>query len=520
VLSFEVDNVRTSIVGADQWTLNRLYEDLSFLAPSAPAILAEAGEILPLPTGSAIDEAEHRWDGKHRFLHRPKTIPPWFPTGLLPRAIRSIAVCGIPFRVADIRVRPELNADVPRYLNRIPLFDFQEEAVVACERAGRGVVVAAPRAGKTRILLELFRRLDLPALLIAPTTGIRDQTAQAAADWFHPSDILKLDGPLPEDAARARLWVATAGKVIRMSPGELKSRQVIFLDEFHHYVRTGAWGREIQKLCSHVYYWFGATGTHFRSGGDDMAMEAVLSGVCYEITSAELLKRGRLVPTHVVFMPVEANKLRGVGSDFITGFGKFGIHEHEYRNKLAVAATLHLYNSGRTALVIVGTKAQGHAIVEELRRHLPPVDPNSQIQTAEFLYRGRGGKSPEADMDFRKTVLESYNSRGRVRILIGTSVLGEGIDMPPSDALVWVRGEKAPVTLIQGWYRVCTAAEGKYNAVVVDFADRHHAKLLDHSEQRLNIACSDPVFRVSILPEPSAFGDFLASLPANVVGAG
>ena len=47
-------------------------------------------------------------------------------------------------------------------------------------------------------------------------------------------------------------------------------------------------------------------------------------------------------------------------------------------------------------------------------------------------------------------------------------MIGEGVDLPSADALVWARGEKAAVSLIQGYYRVCTKYEGKRYAIVVD----------------------------------------------------
>jgi hypothetical protein len=46
---------------------------------------------------------------------------------------------------------------------------------------------------------------------------------------------------------------------------------------------------------------------------------------------------------------------------------------------------------------------------------------------------------------------------------------------------------------------------GKEYAVVVDFIDRHHPKLLEHSRHRNIVVQQDPVFQSTVLPDLDAF---------------
>jgi hypothetical protein len=77
---------------------------------------------------------------------------------------------------------------------------------------------------------------------------------------------------------------------------------------------------------------------------------------------------------------------------------------------------------------------------------------------------------------------------------------------------VYARGEKAAVSMTQNAYRVCTAVPGKRNAIIVDFADRHHKKLLEHSEGRLRVYHQDPIFTPTILQDANQFLPYLQQL--------
>ena len=103
-------------------------------------------------------------------------------------------------------------------------------------------------------------------------------------------------------------------------------------------------------------------------------------------------------------------------------------------------------------------------------------------------------------------------------MLIGTSLLGEGVDLPAADALVYARGESAEVSLIQNAYRVGTAVTGKGSAIIVDFADRHHRKLMLHSHERMNTYLDEPTFSVEVLQSSQQFGDWARAVQYLILG--
>lgn len=496
----EVDNVRVRVRSAPNRVLWGLYNRLAYLSPSA----RDAGFQAPIEAArDAPDDAEYVWDGMVRFLRRPALRKdgsrglPWFETGLLPRALAELEALGCPVQMHDTRARPDPNHDIPLFWPSAekPLFEYQEMAVQAARAAGRGVIVAPPRAGKTIILLELFRRLNQPTLLIAPTTSIVDQTRTAALAYgYGPRDVMVLDADTKWGEARTcALWICTAAKAVSLTKEQAASRQIVACDELHHFTKGGTWGRVLHEIFAHVFHWFGASGTWFRSSGDDMALEAFLSGVVYSISSRELIALKRLVPTRVAFVPVVGPPLKR-GEDP----RKAGVLLHEHRNGLVAAAAIHLAATGRRVLVMVAVKEQGHRIAELINHH-GASGTRSGWKFAEFLFRGRGGAQAARDLQLRRKLTAAFLDGSGPAVLIGTSLLGEGVDLPDADALVWARGESAAVSYLQGMYRVSTASPGKVESLAVDFSDRHNKKLLEASVERMRIAYADPTFRVSVL---------------------
>ena len=67
------------------------------------------------------------------------------------------------------------------------------------------------------------------------------------------------------------------------------------------------------------------------------------------------------------------------------------------------------------------------------------------------------------------------------------------------------------MSLTQAAYRVCTAIEGKTNSIIVDFVDRHHRKLMGHSESRMAVYQKIPTFDVRPLQSPNEFVEWLSA---------
>lgn len=444
-------------------------------------------------------DPENAWDGVHRFLHTPKTKPAWLPSGLRDIVFECCERMGFEYDVRDLRTPPEV--DVLRYMTPIPLRDYQKEASDALVNSPDGVIVMPPRGGKTRVGLESFRRINQPTLWVAPTSSIVDQTVLRAREFFSEFDVQNIGtNPTPEQY-RAFLCVTTAAAAKDLPQEFMDTRHCLFMDEVHHILANNRWGSSMLKKTEHIYHRYGLSGTFFRSNGDDLAMHAFLSRTLYEITTAELMSRGYLVPTYFAFIRVDGPKAKRSGGTHgfhgKGGIGYNGIHTHAARNAIVVDCVRRLHNMGKNVLVIVGAKVQGYALQKMLRELIPKPPQGTEFDAVEFVSTDVKGKV--------RGILDSFTEGQEVKVLIGTSLVGEGVDLPNADALVYARGEKAAVSLTQGWFRVCTAAEGKQFGIIVDFADTHNKTLQTHARQRWELAAKEPLFRMSYLDSPEEF---------------
>lgn len=406
-----------------------------------------------------------------------------FPTGLVPYVERCLDLrLRISARVRDERERPTTR-DLGRPLPE--LFSYQTEAVAALVAAERGIVVLPPRSGKTRILVAAVMEVGLPAIVLVPKREIAQQVEDAFKQHLPERDVLYLKGKpssakLQRQMARALVWVTTPQTAVGRTKGgsgeatlqglpHAQTRRVLAIDEFHH--AAAAMYRECSALYEEAYFRWGLTATDYRADVKNLALEAVLSERVYSRTTEEMLDVGRAVPARIALVRVPGD----VGNFDPRTEGIIACPE---RNELIVRAARALVAEGRRVLIRVRELEHGRILAE-----LIP-----------------GAVNVAGGDDVRGT-LKALEAR-RVSVVIGTSVIGEGVDVPGADAMVYASGGKSSVGVVQDYWRVLTASQGKSEGVIVDLADIHHERLADHSAQRLAIYRREKSFSsVVINPE-------------------
>ncbi len=419
------------------------------------------------------------WDGWERLVAPSGK----FPSGLRAHVERILRFrCGIEHVIVrDMRGAP---AVPQRVLATPPLYPFQREAVDAFLRGGQGVIDLPPRSGKTRIAVAVVAETGFPTLFVAPNTGLARQTAEVFAGFFGEHTVALLVGGAQGARTRRRLpsqlvWVATPQTAAAL-PG-IESRMLLIIDEFHH-AAADTW-KDVANRCVGAWWRMGLTGTHFRADGRDMEMAGVLGQKLYSRTVADMVQLGRVVPAHVAMLRVGGSRVSG------QGWYREGVVESDNRNQTLVWAANQLVAAGKRVLCLVKQVDHGRAIVA----HIPG---------AVFVSGESGEKTDEALLRL---------GRREVTAVVGTSVIGEGRDVPAADALVYFAGGKSEVRHTQDYYRVLTASPGKRHGIVVDAADTHSDVLLGHSAERLQHYREESCFTSAVM-DWSAFPAWLAKV--------
>lgn len=467
-----LDNSAARLAFAPPWLIELLRYDLAYLA-----------------TSDFVPNEVNGYDGWIRLMDPTGNTS----AGLVPKIRRLLDRYGVSYAVTDGRQRPD--DDLPLW-SGFQLRDYQRALVDRALDLGRGVIDSPPRSGKTLMGAAVIDENPLPTIWIAPTKGIVHQTARALSRLaLGPGGVLELTGGWPKTGSYkgkqksdelhyARVVVTTAATAVKAPDSFWRTRHRLIIDEFHH--AAASTYQEINRLASPVYYRLGMTGTHFRSDeNSELLMDAVLSDVIGRIEVQQLIDLGFLAPVDFAFVPVEEPKL---GSCALDTAYRIGIMHHQRRNEWIAWTAQTLMAMGKRVIVLVKLIEHGEKLVDK-------------IPGARFV-RGAGGSGEEAVTDEEvRASIAAFNA-GEIPCLVGTSVLGEGIDLPAADALVYAKGGSASVTVTQDVFRVLTASPGKQRAIVVDFADRHHDGLLAQSMARGRLYASEAAFSVDVLAQP------------------
>jgi superfamily II DNA or RNA helicase len=443
-----------------------------------------------LANDTFVPNAANGYDGWIRLMDGEGNTS----AGLVPTIRRLLDKYKVAYAFTDARERP--GDELPLH-SGFQLRDYQRALVAKALDKGRGVIDSPPRSGKTTIGGAIIDANPLPTLWIAPTKGIVHQTVRALKKLAcGPAGVMELVGGWPKvgTAAKARrvsdalhealVVVTTAATAIRAPASFYNTRKIMVIDEFHHASANSY--QEINRIAHPIYYRYGMTGTHFRSDeNQEILMDAVLSDVIGRIEIQQLVDLGFLAPVDFVFVPVDQPKL---GSCALDSAYRLGIMNHQRRNEWVAWTAQTLMGMGKRVIVLVKLIEHGEALAKK-------------IPGAVFV-RGAGGSGADkvTDEEVQKSISD-FNA-GVTRCLVGTSVLGEGIDLPAADALVYAKGGSASVTVTQDVFRVLTASPGKERAIVVDFADRHHDGLMSQSASRARIYASEEAFSVDVLAQP------------------
>jgi superfamily II DNA or RNA helicase len=267
---------------------------------------------------------------------------------------------------------------------------------------------------------------------------------------------------------------------------------------------------QASKWCSNAYYRIGVSATPWRDGGDDLLIEAVLAKRKPEnnINASYLIKHGYLVPATIYFVPM---KQTFKGKNYHNVYQQ-AIVDNEERNKAIVTiANKMLVTKNITTLILIQRVEHGEKLQEMLFKKIPQKtftvtvdDPKSgkptmvRVKNIEFL-------SGQDEALRRKAVIQAVKEK-KCKILIGSTIADEGLDIPSLDCLILAGGGKSSTRAFQRIGRVLrlfkdpVTGESKKRAVCFDFQDytpmlRRHARIrekLYKTEEEWDIKMLNP----------------------------
>jgi superfamily II DNA or RNA helicase len=241
---------------------------------------------------------------------------------------------------------------------------------------------------------------------------------------------------------------------------------------------------EILQHCKNAQIRIALTATPFmRSDAEDnMRLMAAFGPTLIKVSEKLLIDRGILAKPYFMYAsPAPHPKLRK--SSPYQRAVTLGIVESGPRNN---EIAMHAYKAaqyGLSVLILVQRKPHGDQIKELLTAH---------GLTSRYV-------QGSSDQETRERALHDLGA-GKINVLIGTTILDVGVDVPSIGMIILAGGGKAEVALRQRIGRGLRAKKtGPNVAFIVDFMDELNSHLRDHARQRRQIVEATPGFAENIL---------------------
>lgn len=284
----------------------------------------------------------------------------------------------------------------------------------------------------------------------------------------------------------------------------LSSVSLLILEEAHE--SSGSNFYDIARLCINADYRLALTATPFMKDSTEanMRLMAVAGRIEIKVTEKYLIDRGILARPYFLYHKISytpdevriraelASKHLSFRVGMSTAYQKayqLGIVYNLARNEAIVHEALMYKSHGLNCMTLVRLKRHGQILMEMMRESGLNVD---------FIYG-------ESNQSTRQAKLSSL-AAGKIDVLIGSTILDVGVDVPSVGAVILGGGGKAEVEMRQRVGRGLRAKKNQANVCfVTDFIDVSNKYLMSHSYERKNIIDTTPGFAEGVLPVGSTF---------------
>jgi len=394
------------------------------------------------------------WDGRIRLFNKGH-----FPIGFIHDVIKTISpYCEV--EIKDYRkLGPDISVGGPNYVLR----DYQQDILEKCIQYKNSSVQLATGGGKTLLAAEFIRRIAKKSLFIVPSTEILWQTNKVLNEALEvPVGIV---GDNKSDIKD--ITVGTWQSLYKDEYSDyLGSIDVVVVDECQHIGANIL--KQILSNCPATYR-LGMSGTLFREDGADLELVAATGPKVAEISYSYLIKHNYLVPAKIKIIRIPEKRYSQEYSYNLV-YEDYVIRNKDRNEEIANTAK-QLISSGRKVLIFTSRIEHGFIL--------------QNMIGCDFVY---------SDNPDRRTIIDMYTSN-KTKCLISTSLLQEGIDIPPIDALILAGPQKSLVATIQKIGRALRPYNGKKDCIIIDFQD--NAKYLSsHFKLRLNYYRREPSFNI------------------------
>lgn len=269
----------------------------------------------------------------------------------------------------------------------------------------------------------------------------------------------------------------------------LSKFECVIMEEAHE--ASGNSYYDIMRHCVNAHYRLALTATPFMKDDEEanMRLMACCGPVGYRVTEKQLIDAGILAKPFFKYVTIKNRPPKLYRHTGWQAAYRLGVVECKERNELVVAEAVKAHRYGLSVMALVQHTAHG-----DLLKHM--------LTLAGLRVRFISG---ECDHATRKAALQELADK-KIDVLIGTTILDVGVDVPATGMIILAGAGKAEVALRQRVGRGLRAKKtGPNVAFIVDFEDIYNDHLKVHFQQRHAIIAGTPGFAENIIPTGTEF---------------
>lgn len=347
----------------------------------------------------------------------------------------------------------------------LPNFDYVEHQVRGLQallKTNKGIVMAPTSAGKSSLMAAWLKLTNLPTLILTDRATLGAQLAQDFRDKGIDCGFCSGNG-----VRQGFCMVSTIQSVKKL---DVSRFQMVLVDECHR-SSSKSFQDFLASFGCPLKYGFSAS----PSNGnllDFARIRQQLGSIIIQIKSNELMDNGVMAKAKINLVKIDCPETFDYPSA-----NDLGIVHNKARNEVIKNIVEKHREEGYICIL---TRILEHG--EELEKTIPG---------AVYLK----GEDP---LNKRMEVINKFNN-GEIPVLIGSSILNEGISISNMKTLIMASGGKAQTQTVQKIGRVLRITKEKRQGVFYDFIDMNNKYLFKHSKQRLSLYKKEGYDDISIL---------------------
>ena len=444
--------------------------------------------------------ASGRWDGRSTFFQWNEAT---FPAGFAHMVRTELTRQGYTVQTVSRPLPAPLgpaNPIVDSFGNDDARYDYQMRTVDNLLRYGKMIAQIATGGGKSKIAKLAVARIRRTTLFLTTRSVLMYQMGEGFKEaGFTPgylgdgewelrrgvncAMVQTLMARLKEPEENDRSPAANAQRLLRARTIKTLSLFEFVIGEEAHEAGGNSY-YEILRHCKNAHYRLALTATPFmrEDAEANMRLMAAFGPIGIQVSEKMLIERGILAKPYFKFIRLDPPKRLYKTTAWQKAY-KIGIVENPNRNQAIVFEAIRAVALGLPVMILVQHKAHGKLLEELL------VNAGAR---AKFIFG-------EHDNAQRRAALSKLAS-GEIGVLIGSTILDVGVDVPAVGMVILAGGGKAEVALRQRIGRGLRAKKSGSNvAFILDFEDPTNLHLREHAQTRRAIIEATPGFAENIL---------------------